>query len=59
MTARRLGALAHAEQGTATVEYAIVLSLVSLGAALAIAAMGVPLLELFRSQQAALLCPVP
>jgi Flp pilus assembly protein TadG len=45
--------------GTVFVEYAIVLSLVSLGASLAVIALGSVLLELYRAQQAILLAPMP
>jgi Flp pilus assembly pilin Flp len=47
------------EQGAATVEYLIVLCLVSLGASLAVIALGTRLLELFLYQQALLVLPFP
>jgi len=47
------------QRGTVLVEYAVVLSLVSLGAALAVIALGAQLLELYRAQQAILLAPMP
>jgi Flp pilus assembly pilin Flp len=46
-------------RGTAMVEYVIVLSLVSVGAALAIIGLGSLLLGLFSYQQAMLLLPFP
>lgn len=46
-------------RGTATVEYAIALSLVSVGAALAVIALGPHLLELFLWQRSILLSPMP
>jgi Flp pilus assembly pilin Flp len=46
-------------RGAATVEYVIVLVLVSAGAALALVGLGALLLELFRFQQALLLLPFP
>ncbi|HMI90362.1 MAG TPA: Flp family type IVb pilin [Polyangiales bacterium] len=47
------------QRGAVMVEYAVVLSLVSLGAALAVIALGTQLLELYRAQQAILLAPMP
>jgi len=46
-------------QGTAAVEYVIVLSLVSVGAALAVIALGPRLLALFLFQRSILLSPLP
>jgi hypothetical protein len=46
-------------RGTVTVEYVIVLSLVSVGASIAIMGLGTLLLELFRYQQALLVLPFP
>jgi Flp pilus assembly pilin Flp len=45
--------------GTVAVEYVIVLALLVAVASLAVIALGPPLLELFRSQQALLLSPFP
>jgi Flp pilus assembly pilin Flp len=47
------------ERGGVMVEYSIVLSLVSVGAVLALIRAGVLLLQLFRYQQALLLLPFP
>jgi Flp pilus assembly pilin Flp len=47
------------ERGAATVEYVIVLALVSAGASLAVIALGSLLLDLFRFQQAVVLSPFP
>jgi Flp pilus assembly pilin Flp len=47
------------QRGTVTVEYVIVLCLVSIGAALAVIALGTLLLELFHYQQALLVLPFP
>lgn len=47
------------QRGTVTVEYVIVLCLVSLGASLAVIALGSVLLHLFRYQQAILVLPFP
>jgi hypothetical protein len=47
------------QRGAVTVEYVIVLSLVSAGAATATIALGSVLLALFRYQQALLLLPIP
>jgi Flp pilus assembly pilin Flp len=51
--------LLHDQRGAVFVEYASVLVLVSLGASLAVIALGSLLLDLFRAQQAILLSPVP
>jgi hypothetical protein len=45
--------------GSVSVEYVVVLSLVSVGAVVALVALGVPLLNLFLYQQAVLLLPFP
>ena len=45
--------------GSVTVEYVVVLSLVSVGVVAALAALGVPLLNLYLYQQAVLLLPFP
>ena len=59
----RLRALAAAlradARGTASVEYAIALCLVSVGDALAVIALGPHLLELFVWQRSILLSPFP
>jgi Flp pilus assembly pilin Flp len=46
-------------RGAATVEYVIVLALVSAGASLAVIGLGSRLLDLFLFQHALLLSPVP
>jgi hypothetical protein len=46
-------------RGTVLVEYVIVLSLVSVGASLAVIALGALLLDLFRYQQCILVLPFP
>jgi Flp pilus assembly pilin Flp len=46
-------------RGAATVEYVIVLALVSAGASLGVIALGSQLLDLFRFQHALLLSPQP
>jgi hypothetical protein len=46
-------------RGTASVEYVVVLCLVSVGAAVAVIALGPPLLELFLIQRSILLSPIP
>ncbi len=55
----RTAMLLHDQRGSVTVEYTIVLCLVSLGASLAIIALGSVLLHLFRFQQALLALPFP
>ena len=47
------------QRGAVFVEYATVLVLVSLGASLAVIALGLALLDVFRAQQAILLAPMP
>lgn len=47
------------QRGAVFVEYAVVLVLVSLGASLAVIALGSTLLELYRAQQSILLAPMP
>ena len=47
------------ERGAASVEYVIVLALVSVGAASAVIGLGTLLCELFVYQQTLLLLPVP
>lgn len=49
----------RAVRGAATLEYVIVLALVSVGASLSVLALGGLLLDLFRFQQALLLLPFP
>jgi Flp pilus assembly pilin Flp len=50
----------HADQrGAVTVEYAVVLSLLSVGACLAIATLAALLLRLFSYQQALIALPFP
>lgn len=47
------------ERGVATVEYAIVLALVSAGASIAVIALGELLLDTFLYQRLVLLLPIP
>lgn len=47
------------QRGAATVEYVIVLALVTIGASLAIVGLGLLLLELYLFQQSVLLLPLP
>lgn len=49
----------RAERGTVTVEYVVVLSTVAVGCVLALVALGVPLVSLFRLQTAWLRLPFP
>ena len=52
--------LAHADQrGAVMVEYAILLTVVSLGVALTIVALGVPLMSMYLSQRTWVLLPYP
>ncbi|MFW5875978.1 MAG: hypothetical protein ACOCXM_04520 [Myxococcota bacterium] len=53
------GDLLRHEGGAVQVEYVVLLSLVTLGAALAVAALGVPLLSLHHYMQTLLLVPIP
>lgn len=46
-------------RGTVTVEYVVVLTLVSLGAVAALAGLGVPLVRTYLSQTAWLIAPFP
>jgi Flp pilus assembly pilin Flp len=46
-------------RGTVTVEYALLLALVAIGAAAALVSLGVPLIQLFVAQRAVLLLPIP
>ena len=55
---RRTGLRADT-RGAVFVEYTVVLALVSLGASLALIALGSILLELYRAQQSILLAPMP
>lgn len=56
---RSARALARDARGGASLEYVITLGLVSVGAALATAALGQRLLELYLHQRAILLSPIP
>lgn len=49
----------HDDRGVVTVEYVVVLAMVSVGAVAALAGLGLPLLNLFFYQQAVLLLPFP
>lgn len=51
--------LLRSTRGAVFVEYALVLALVSVGASLAVIALGLRLYLLFRAQQSILLSPVP
>lgn len=57
-TAKRPGCLADTA-GSTSVEYAVVLCLVTLGGALAVAALGPSLIERFRLVQLLIGLPVP
>jgi Flp pilus assembly pilin Flp len=46
-------------RGTVTVEYVVVLTLVSLGVVAALTGLGVPLLRTYLSQTAWLIAPIP
>ncbi|HEX2880383.1 MAG TPA: hypothetical protein VHO25_12700 [Polyangiaceae bacterium] len=46
-------------RGTVTVEYVVVLTLVSLGVVVAMAGLGVPLVRTYLSQTAWLIAPLP
>ena len=59
MTPSRSPEFVSDSHGTVTVEYVIVLCLVSVGASVAIIALGTLLLELFRYQHALLVLPFP
>jgi Flp pilus assembly pilin Flp len=52
-------AFVHDARGVAMVEYVIVLALISLGASLAVIALGSLLLELYLFQHSLLLQPFP
>ena len=54
----RLAMDLHDQRGAVMVEYVIVLCLVSLGASLAVIALGSVLLQLFLYQQAILCLPI-
>lgn len=47
------------ERGSVTVEYAVLLSLVSLGCVFAIIGLGVPLVRMYQANQAWLMLPIP
>jgi len=47
------------ERGTVMVEYTVLLSVVAVGLSLALAALGVPLVSMYLSQQTWLLLPFP
>lgn len=47
------------DQGTVFVEYVVILTVVSLGASVALISLGVPLLNLFSYQQTVLSLPFP
>ncbi|HTM44301.1 MAG TPA: hypothetical protein VL137_05065 [Polyangiaceae bacterium] len=47
------------ERGTVTVEYVVVLTLVSLGVVAALVAVGVPLVRTYSAQVAWLVTPIP
>lgn len=59
MSALRSPAWLADSRGTVVAEYVVVLSLVAVGAALAVVACGVPLLALFRAQVAWIGLPIP
>ena len=47
------------ERGSVTVEYAVLLSLVSIGCVFAIIGLGVPLVRMYQANQAWLMLPIP
>ncbi|MEO7038062.1 MAG: hypothetical protein ABI548_29105 [Polyangiaceae bacterium] len=47
------------ERGSVTVEYAVLLGVVSIGCVFAIIGLGVPLVRMYQASQAWLLLPVP
>lgn|GEM_PF-3355755 len=49
----------RSDRGSVTVEYAALLALVAVGLCAAVAALGVPLALMFRTQQTWLLLPFP
>jgi Flp pilus assembly pilin Flp len=49
----------HDDRGTITVEYAVLLSLVSVGCALATVSLGVPLVKMFMAQELWLALAIP
>jgi Flp pilus assembly pilin Flp len=53
------GDLISDQRGVVTVEYALVLALVSVGASLALLGVGALLVQLFHFQQTLLLLPFP
>ncbi len=55
----RFAAIPTDTTGSVTVEYVVVLSLVSVAAVAALVALGLPLLNLYLYQQVVLLLPFP
>ena len=49
----------HDDRGTVTVEYVVVLTLVSLGAVAAMVGLGVPLVQGYLTQTAWIIAPIP
>lgn len=47
------------ERGSVTVEYAVLLGVVSIGCMFAIVGLGVPLVRMYHASQAWLMLPVP
>jgi len=54
-----VGRLLRDQRGIASVEYAVVLMLVTVGGGLAVAAIGAPLIVRFRLVQALIGLPIP
>ncbi len=59
MAENRKSGLTRNDRGAVFVEYITVLCLVTLVGAAAVAALGLPLLRLFRYVQAVILLPIP
>ena len=51
--------LAAGERGSVTVEYAVLLGLVSIGCMFAIVGLGVPLVRMYQASEAWLMLPIP
>jgi len=55
----RIATLLSEERGSVIVEYTVLLSVVAVGLSLAVAALGVPLIRMYLTQQTWLLLPFP
>lgn len=56
---RAISSAASCDRGAVTVEYAVLLAVVSMGCVLAIIGLGVPLVRVYQASQAWLMLPVP